>query len=185
MAAEFDADRAALEERWPADPRRARYGRQTQDRNHQQVRAAINAAEATAEKVLARNTGDRTEVDKYLKALHGLIGMLDTPAIDVILSGVDKRPEATLGELLAFMDAFNLRFGQATTPRQRTLYQELYPKLVALWAEVAPILAGLSVRQPQATAVADFFSKMDYRDLQNMRRHRQRRVASRSEASPR
>ena len=45
----------------------------------------------------SRNTRERNEVDRYLKALHGLIGMLETPALEVILSGVDKRPEATLG----------------------------------------------------------------------------------------
>jgi hypothetical protein len=166
MAAEFDADRAALKGIGQQIRDELDTGDKPKTETINKARATINSAEATAEKVLARNTRDRTEVDKYLKALHGLIGMLDTPAIDVILSGVDKRPEATLGELLAFMDAFNLRFGQATTPRQRTLYQELYPKLVALREEVVPILAGLSVRQPQATAVADFFSKMDYRDLQ-------------------
>ena len=93
--------------------------------------AVINTAEAKAEKILPRNTRETTEVAKYLKSLHGLIGMLQTPALDLLLAGVEKHPEATLGELLAFMSAYNLHFGEATTPRQKAVYDSLYPKLVA------------------------------------------------------
>ena len=166
MIPEFEADRSALK----TIGQEIRNDLNTSDKprpdNINKARAVINAAEAKAEKVLPRNTRERTEVDRYLKALHGLIGMLDSPALDLLLAGVDKRPEATLGELLAFMDAFNLRFGQATTPRQRMIYQDLYAKLVVARDEVAPILAGSAARQPNPNAVADFFSKMDLNDLQ-------------------
>jgi hypothetical protein len=166
LAQEFDADRAALKAAGQEIRKDLDTGDRPRSENIAKARAVINAAEARAEKLLPRNTRDRNDVDRYLKALHGLIGMLETPALEVILSGVDKRPEATLGELLKFMDAFNLRFGQATTPRQRTIYKELYPKLVALRDEVAPILASTRPHQVEAAAVGDFFSKMDYRDLQ-------------------
>jgi hypothetical protein len=166
MTADFDADRAAF--KTIADDIRADLssGETPRPENIARARAAINTAEARAEKLLPRNTRDRNEVDRYLKALHGLIGMLETPALEVILAGVEKRPEATLGELLRFMDAFNLRFGQATTPAQRTLYRDLYPKLVALRDEVAPILASTPEHHSAPSAVADFFSKMDIKDLQ-------------------
>src|SRR5262249_17949876 len=127
----------------------------------------INGAEAKADKILPRNTKDRTEVDKYLKALHGLIGMLLTPALDVVLAGVEKHPDATLGQLLSFMSAYNLRFGQATTATQKKVYDELYPKLVALRDQVAPALAT-AAPLPKTTGgeVGDFFQAMDYKDLQ-------------------
>jgi hypothetical protein len=163
---EFDADRAALKAAGQDIRNDLDTGEGPKPENIAKARAAINAAEARADRMLPRNTRDRTEVDRYLKALHGLIGMLETPALDVILAGVDKRPEATLGELLRFMDAFNLRFGQATSPRQRMLYQEIYPKLVALRDEVAPILASTRPHQVETAALGDFFSKMDYKDLQ-------------------
>ncbi len=63
-----------------------------------------------------RTPGIGSRPTEFLKALHGLVAMLDTPALDLILAGVEKRPEATLGELLGFMNAFNFRFGPATTP---------------------------------------------------------------------
>jgi hypothetical protein len=127
---------------------------------------AIYAAEQKAAQLLPRNSRERNEADRFLKALHGLVAMLKTPAIDVILAGVEKRPDATLGELLRFMSAFNLRFGVASTPQQRELYSFLYPKLVKLRDEVAPALATSTAPKTSVTEAEDFFSKMSYDDLQ-------------------
>ena len=91
--------------------------------------------------------------------------MLQTPALDILLAGVEKHPEATLGQLLAFMSAYNLRFGEATTPTQKSVYDSLYPKLAELRAEVAPALAGAPPPKSKGTEVGDFFSAMDYQDL--------------------
>ncbi len=126
----------------------------------------INKAEAKVDRVLAANTPSRTEADRFLKALHGLIAMLQTPAIDVILSGVEKRPEATLAELLSFMNAFNLRFGATSTPTQRQVYDTLYPKLVDLRNEVGPALATTTASPTKGTEPHDFFQGMTYQDLQ-------------------
>ena len=101
----------------------------------------INALEAQVDKTLARNSRERVEAEKYLKSLHGLLDMLQTPAINVLLAGVENRPEATLGDLLTFMNAFNLRFGATSTPRQRQVYEALYPKLVTLRDRIAPLVA--------------------------------------------
>jgi len=128
--------------------------------------AAINQAEAKVDKLLPRNSKDRVEADKYLKALHGLVAMLDTPALDLILAGVEKRPDATLGELLGFMNAFNLRFGPATTPKQREVYDSLYPRLSDLRNQIAPALAATSAATASGTEPGEFFSGMSYQDLQ-------------------
>ena len=108
---------------------------------------------------------------KYLKSLHGLLRMMETPAINLLLAGVEKRPEATLGELLMFMQAFNLRFGPATTPRQREVYDMLYPKLVKLRAEVAPALASAPAPTagPDDAAAGEVFSGMSTQDLTRSR----------------
>ncbi len=90
------------------------------------AQAVINAVEAKAEKILPANTPETTEAEKYLKALHGLIGMLDTPALDVILSGVEKHPEATVGELLDVHERVqsSVRAGHHAAPA-RSLRQHL------------------------------------------------------------
>jgi hypothetical protein len=126
----------------------------------------VNEAEEKADRILPRNTPDRNEADRFLKAVHGLFGMLDTPALDILLAGVEKHPEATLGQLLGFMSAYNLRFGEATTPTQKGVYVALYPKLAAMRAEVAPLLAGAPPPKTTGSEVGDFFSAMDYTDLQ-------------------
>lgn len=127
---------------------------------------AINQAEDKVDRLLPANSKDRVEADKFLKALHGLIAMLDTPAMDLILAGVEKRPEATLGELLGFMNAFNFRFGPATTPEQKQAYDVLYPKLVDLRNQIAPALAAATPSKSSGTEPGEFFSGMDYKDLQ-------------------
>ena len=165
---EFATEREAIKELGQELHKQIEDGKNPDPETIRKMLTAINVAEEKVDKILPANTRDRNEADRYLKALHGLIAMLETPAIDVILAGVEKRPEANLGELLSFMNAFNLRFGAATTPTQRQVYDTLYPKLVELRNQVAPALASTSSpsRGPSAgTEAGDFFSGMSYQDL--------------------
>jgi hypothetical protein len=134
--------------------------------------ALINALEGQVDTNLTRNSRERVDAEKYLKSLHGLLDMLLTPAINVLLAGVENRPEATLGELLTFMNAFNLRFGAADTPRQRQIYEALYPKLVALRDRIAPVLAAAAPAKPAGTEAGEFFSGMTFEDLQKKARQK-------------
>jgi hypothetical protein len=102
------------------------------------------------EATIPRNTRERREAETYLKALYGLMRMLETPAIDVLLAGVEKRPDTTLGDLVGFMEAFNLRFGVASTPRQREVYTTLYPMLVAMRDEAAEAVKVSAAPAPTA-----------------------------------
>ena len=108
----------------------------------------VQAARVKAESVLAKGSPDRQAADKYLKALYGFVRMLETPAVDLLLAGVEKHPDATLGDLLKFMNTFNLRFGAAQTPRQKAVYQRLYPLLVQLRNEVIPSNGAAPETQP-------------------------------------
>ena len=128
--------------------------------------AAIYEAEIRVSNVYPRNTRARNEADRFLKGMHGLAAMLKTPSLDVILAGVENRPETTLGELLNFMTAFNLRFGVATTPQQRQVYSMLYPKLVQLRNEIAPALASSAAPRISGHEPEDVFSVMNMKDLQ-------------------
>ena len=167
MAPQFAADRKTIKVLGQEIRKQIEEDKTPDKATIQKLLAAINRAEAKAEKLLPKNSKDRVEADKYLKALHGLVAMLDTPAIDLLLAGVEKRPDATLGELLGFMNAFNLRFGPATTPRQKEVYDSLYPKLVDLRNQIAPALAAASAATPSGgTEPGEFFNGMSYQDLQ-------------------
>jgi hypothetical protein len=166
MTSNFDDDRAAFKSLGQEIRKDLDVGEKPKPETVKKALALINAAEAKADSILPRNTKDRTDVDKYLKSLHGLIGMLETPSLELLLAGVEKHPEATLGDLLAFMSSYNLRFGEAKTQPQRALYNVLYPMLVAMRTEVAAAVAGAPAPNPQSSAVGEFFSGMDYQDLQ-------------------
>ncbi len=125
----------------------------------------IYAFEEKAAKVLTGSALERTQAERYLKALHGLVAMLNAPALDSALSGVDKRPDATLSELIRFMGAYNLRFGAASTAAQRAIYRSLYPQLVQLRDEVAPALASAKAPESTGTEAEEFFSVMTDADL--------------------
>ena len=115
------------------------------------------------------NSRDRRAADNYLKALFGLSHLLETPALGVLLAGVNEHPEATLGDLLSFMKAYNFRFGVASQPDQRQIYGDLYRQLVALRNEAFPAGAAAptpwDVAQQGATEPPAFFSGMAYGDL--------------------
>ena len=91
------------------------------------AKTLIKSMQTKAETKYPAGSRERSEATRHLKALYGLASMLETPAINVLLAGVEKRPDATLGDLLGFMHAFNLRFGPATTPRQRAVYERALP----------------------------------------------------------
>ena len=129
----------------------------------------IRAAQAKVKATLPTGSPGRLEADKYLRSLLGLTRMLQTPAINVLLAGVEKRPDTTLGDLLSFMKAFNLRFGVAKTPRQVAIYNELFPMLDRLRDELAPTPppadATALATPDRHQSPAEFFEKMDDKHL--------------------
>ncbi|WP_435008559.1 hypothetical protein P12x_005767 [Tundrisphaera lichenicola] len=128
------------------------------------LQAMLVDLQKKVETVYPRNSSQRNEATKYLKAAHGLASMLETPAVNVLLAGVENRPEATLGDLLGFMAAYNLRFGAATTPAQRQIYTTLYPMLTKLRDDSAdPNATATAAATPvDANAPADAFEGVGY-----------------------
>ncbi len=104
----------------------------------QKAKDHIMAMKAKVEATFPRTSQDFRDANRYLRALNGLVSMLETPAVNVLLAGVENRPEATLGDLIQFMAVYNLRFGASSTTRQREVYMTLYPMLVKLRDDVAP-----------------------------------------------
>jgi hypothetical protein len=166
MAPEFDEDRAAFKALAKEIRKSIDKGETPDAETVNKALAVVKAAVGKADQILPRNTKDRNDADKYLKSLNGLLGMIQSPALNVILSGVENHPEATLGELLSFMSAYELRFGQAKTQPERLAYDKLYPLLVDLRDEVAPALAGTPPLKADPAAVGAFYSQMSYNDLQ-------------------
>jgi hypothetical protein len=131
-AAAFDADRAAMKPLADELRKQGAEGGQHDSATIEKLKGMILALRPKVEATYPKNSRERNEAEKYLKAVYGLLSMFETPAVNVLLAGVEKRPEATLGDLLGFMAAYNLRFGVAETPRQKDIYRTLYPMLAKL-----------------------------------------------------
>jgi hypothetical protein len=95
----------------------------------QAVQAAINQLRTKFEKLVPQTSPDYVSAHWSLKAMDGLTKMLYSPAMDKVLAELEDYQGTTLGDLLNFMNAFNLRFGAANSFRQRLIYQKLYPML--------------------------------------------------------
>jgi hypothetical protein len=166
--APFEADRAELRklvDKIKADMDEDKPINQAELR---QVQERLAALREKFEKTVKRNTPGFAEADRFLKAAYGLSKMLETPAVEVLLSGLEKRPDATLTELLAFMNAFNLRFGPATSPTQRMTYQTLWPKIDQVRDEAVATLAPTATATASAAghdAATEFFSGMEHGDI--------------------
>jgi hypothetical protein len=68
----------------------------------------------------------------YFNTLAAIVPMLNDPSMRKILDRLEDDKGATVGGLVAFMNAYNLRFGPATTDRQVAIYRELLPALTSL-----------------------------------------------------
>lgn len=136
----------------------------TLERAREQLKRLSEKVETTYK----RNTPQRRDSERWIKAAYGLTRLLETPAVEVLLAGVEKRPDTTLRDLLGFMNAFNLRFGAATTDQQRQAYSTLYPLLVSLRDKSAKDREAMAGARPSATGEqpTEFFEGMDVKQLQ-------------------
>jgi hypothetical protein len=74
---------------------------------------------------------DRNEGLKYLKGMAALAKMASNPDTLQALRELKTIKTTHVANLMAFMHAYNLRFGPAESPQQRTAYRALYPTLKA------------------------------------------------------
>jgi hypothetical protein len=66
------------------------------------------------------------EATRFIVACSTMLDLLEKPNIGPALLELGKIQNTMLGNLLGFMNAYNLRFGPATTARQREIYSQLF-----------------------------------------------------------
>lgn len=101
------------------------------------LRDRVAALRAKFEKEADSSNPNYADGEAFLKSLAGLAGMLETPNLKQFLDQLNaiERP-TTIGDLIAFMNAFNLKFGPAQTDRQRLIYRQLAPILEQLAQDI-------------------------------------------------
>ncbi len=104
----------------------------------------------------------RDEASRFVKTFAGLVRLLENPDTTEALKQLRMVQTTPLANLIAFMEIYNLRFGQATSPRQRLIYRELFAQIdkvrdqVVKEANLQESIAAL----PDPAAATDFFSKL-------------------------
>lgn len=106
----------------------------------------------------------------YLTTLAAVNRMLNDPSMKQLLAELQQGKERTVGDLITFMNAYNLRFGPAESDRQREIYARLEPALVAIRdelshgaAQAAPLdRSGANLRSAAQSA----FRGMNWSDIE-------------------
>jgi hypothetical protein len=113
-----------------------------------------------------------TEARDYLSAVEGLSRVLGDPSMKAFLGKLADGEERTVGDLIAFMNAFNLRFGPATTAEQQDIYRRLLPAIAAVRDSARASRngqAGVAQQVPDGTslgaAATEAFKGMNWKDL--------------------
>jgi hypothetical protein len=93
------------------------------------LRAAQNFVDQLQAKVTAQplpDPLDQQEANKFLTTCSSLLGLLRKPDIQPAILELRKIQDTTIGHLLGFMSAFNLRFGVAKTVGEKQSYHRLF-----------------------------------------------------------
>lgn len=111
-----------------------------------------------------KDEDDQDAAMKFLNASTALLGLLDKPDTRAALADLRKVPkdQTTIGNLLGFMHAYNLRFGPATTQKQRRAYQQLYSVLDQTRDQILTD-AKLDLNNPPSAhpkVVTDFYGRI-------------------------
>lgn len=104
---------------------------------------------------------DNLAAERFLKTLAGLVKLLEKPDTKAVLDELRKFDSVTVGSLIGFMHVYNLRFAAATTPKQKMIYEKLWPLFDNARDKVSKSIDGSVAVQGDPNAANDFFNKMD------------------------
>ena len=91
--------------------------------------ALVNSLRSELDAMPLADPAENQTAVNFVKTLGGLIHLLEQPDTKQVIDELRKVKTTSLANLLGFMHAFNLRFGPATTPREKIVYNKLYPLL--------------------------------------------------------
>jgi hypothetical protein len=90
------------------------------------AKAFVRDLTAKLEAQPLKDPDDQADARKFLTACTSILALLENPDIGPAMLELRKIQDTTIGCLLGFMHAYNLRFGAATTVKEREAYQRLF-----------------------------------------------------------
>jgi hypothetical protein len=139
---------------------------QTLSRAHQ----LVGDIRAKLEQSPLADSRDNQAALRFVKTLAGLVKLLEKPDTREALDQLRMIKNTTVGNLIGFMHAYNLRFGAATTVRQRQIYDTLFPLIDSARDKVTSAKLDSGEAQANPQHVGDFFNKMDLDQLEGKKK---------------
>jgi len=128
-----------------------------------EARGFVNDLRAKLDARPLKDPQDQKEALRFITACTSLLGLLEKPNIGPALLELRKIQDTMIGNLLGFMNSYNLRFGPATTPQQRQAYDRLFGILDQTRDQILAE-ANLDSKTPprvDTSNATDFFQKME------------------------
>jgi hypothetical protein len=133
----------------------------------QKAHALIGSLRSKLETMPIADPAENQAALNFVKTLGGLIHLLEQPDTKQVVDELRKVKTTSLANLLGFMHAFNLRFGPATTPREKIVYNKLYPLLDETRDRViSEAKLDSSNRKGNLGHAGDVFSKMSMDEIE-------------------
>jgi hypothetical protein len=132
----------------------------------QEARAMITDLSAKLKAQPLKDPDDQFQAVKFVNAYTALLGLLNKPDTRAALAELRKVKSTSMGNLLGFMHAYNLRFGPATTVKEKNAYRQLYEAMDhtrdQILSEAKIDLNTRKSAQPQV--VTDFYGRIRPKD---------------------
>ncbi len=125
-----------------------------------QIRGVANRIKDKLTEVPLSDKREDQDALNFAKTIIALTRMLDKPQVEDVLNELRKVEKTNVSHLLAFMHTFNLRFGPAVTPQQRTAYSDLYPEMDHVRDKLLSELKLPEAPPSYKAKPQDFFSAM-------------------------
>lgn len=130
---------------------------------------ALKALRAQFEKEAPKFSLDYDKADRQLRAATSLTRMLREPEYQKLLSKLETYEGTTVGDLVAFMSSFNLRFAPPTNDRQKEIYTQLTPILASVPVKdvnlKSPNVSAEESAAALSNAAQEMFDGISWRDL--------------------
>jgi len=168
----FAAERADFEKAVDEVRKESQDNEQISPKTLSSIRAVIQRLRDKLATMPLTDPAENQEALNFVKTVTALVRMLERPDIDQVLAELAKIEKTSVGNLLAFMHTFNLRFAPAATPRERLAYAELYPILDQTRDRIISDIK-LDDNTKGGTGKAklhDFFSAMDLDHIEGRKR---------------
>lgn len=134
-----------------------------------QIETSLKTLRTKFEKSAPKFSVDYEPADRSLRSATTLARLMREPEYQKLLEGLEKYKGTTVGDLVAFMATFNLRFAAPTNDRQKEIYTQLTPILASVPAGdvnlTSPNVSPEESAKALSNAAKEFFDGISWRDL--------------------